>query len=371
MFTGSPDHSNHRTLSVMNTCLTKSEVRRILLIRPSALGDVCRTVPILVSLKNAYPKAEIDWLVQDTFADAISAHPDIHEVIPFPRKYFGRAIRDYRSARDLVRWLKNLRTRKYDLVYDCQGLARSGFFAWSTRAPKRVGFADAREAGHLGYTHRYTINPKLHTVDRMLALLEADDIKTVQDMRLYVSQVDTEWWASIHNLKSAKQYAVLAPTSRWETKRWPEDRFAALLNPLLDSGYQTIYIVGSETEKLQCTSLLDRCDGVHVINLMGATRVGQLLAVIQNANLVIANDSAALHIAVGFYRPYIALFGPTDITQVGPYKGDQWVLQHLNDSETLHHKNTSLGQSIMARISVDDVLNKLHTIQHHSQDCST
>ncbi len=351
----------------MKTCPANNNVERILLIRPSALGDVCRTVPVLVSLKTAYPNAEIDWLVQDTFVDAIKAHPDVHEVIPFPRKYFGSAIRNYRSARDLIRWLKNLRTRQYDIVYDCQGLARSGFFAWSTRAPKRVGFADAREAGHLGYTHRYAVNPKLHTVDRMLALLKADNITITQDMRLYVSQTDAAWWAT-QNDHHKNSYAVIAPTSRWETKRWPAERFAALLSPLLDFGYHTIYIVGSHSEIDQCTTLCDRCDGKKVVNLMGATSVGQLLAIIQNANLVIANDSAALHMAVGFNRPYIALFGPTDITKVGPYKGDHWVLQHISDQEILHHKDTSLNQTIMARISVDEVIAQVHLVQQHYQD---
>jgi ADP-heptose:LPS heptosyltransferase len=63
---------------------------RILIIRPSALGDVCRSVPAVVSLRRAYPAARIDWLVQDSFADAARFHPDLSGVVSFARGTLGR-----------------------------------------------------------------------------------------------------------------------------------------------------------------------------------------------------------------------------------------------------------------------------------------
>ena len=82
--------------------------QRILIIRPSALGDVCRSVPVLCSLRGAFPAARIDWLVQDTFADAVSAHPALSNIVTFERARFGRwaspasmaACRSWRGARD-------------------------------------------------------------------------------------------------------------------------------------------------------------------------------------------------------------------------------------------------------------------------------
>ena len=89
---------------------------RVLLLRPSALGDVGRTVPALVSLKRAFPRAEIDWLVNRPFAPAIATHPDLCEAIPFDRDRPG-------SVPGLLR---RLRGRRYDLAFDLQGLARTG-----------------------------------------------------------------------------------------------------------------------------------------------------------------------------------------------------------------------------------------------------
>src|SRR5687767_11916318 len=96
--------------------------RRILIIRPSALGDVARTVPALVSLKRAFPQSQIDWLVNDTFVDAIAHHPDLHEVVPFPRKRLSRFGWSPGATREGLRYFAELRRRGYDAVYDLQGL---------------------------------------------------------------------------------------------------------------------------------------------------------------------------------------------------------------------------------------------------------
>ena len=167
------------------------EPSRILLIRPSALGDVCRTVPLLVSLRRAYPEARIDWLVQDGFGDAIRHHPDLSGLIPFARAELGRSMKRANPLATL-RFLNKLRSRKYDLVIDAQGLFRSGLFARATRARRRVGHADARERAPRFYTDRVACDAP-HTVDRMLALLGPLGVEAVADMRLYTSEDDRAW----------------------------------------------------------------------------------------------------------------------------------------------------------------------------------
>ena len=93
---------------------------RILIIRPSALGDVARTVPLLVSLRDSFPAAKIDWLVQDSFVDVVRAHPALTEALPFPRAEFSRWLRAGRVDR-LWSYLASLRSREYDIVIDAQG----------------------------------------------------------------------------------------------------------------------------------------------------------------------------------------------------------------------------------------------------------
>ena len=131
---------------------------KILIVRPSALGDVCRTVPVLASLRRAWPEAVVDWVVQEEFAPAIAAHPALSEAITFPRTRLARWWRSPARARELWQWFGELRRREYDIVLDCQGLGRSGLITWATAAPRRVGLRRAREFAWLGYNVRCQVS---------------------------------------------------------------------------------------------------------------------------------------------------------------------------------------------------------------------
>lgn len=322
---------------------------RILLVRPSALGDVCRTVPLLVSLRRAYPDATIDWLVQDSFVDAIRAHPDLSEAIPFPRKALGRWAKSGRLLR-VTGWARSIRRRRYDIVIDAQGLARSGWITRLTGAATRIGPADAREGAALHYTHKVAPIDAPHTVDRMLSLVEPLGIEPVRDMRLFTPPEHAP-------AESQRPDIILAPTSRWPGKRWPAHRFAELARALLEAGPWTIGLVGGPDERDQCAPLLQlaaRSD--RVLDLIGQTPIGGLMGLIEHSRLVVANDSAAIHMAVGFDRPMVALFGPTRIDRVGPYRHARDVIQHADESEITTHKDDARGVALMERISTDEVV---------------
>lgn len=328
----------------------------ILIIRPSALGDVCRSVPLAVSLRAAFPAARIAWLVQDGFIDAVRSHPAVDEVVPFPRGRWRRwwtpsALGEFRA------WLGGLRGR-FELVVDAQGLGRSGLIAWGTRAPRRIGFRDARECGWLGLTERHRVGAR-HTVDRMLGLLAASGIEPRPDLRLALHQDDERWWAEERVRRGIDgPYAVLAPTSRWVTKDWPAERWRGLAPQLARRGTPHVVYVGAAGEATQVrASMPEPGAGVAAHDLSGATTVGQGMAVIAGAALVVANDSAPLHIAVGFDRPLVALFGPTDPSLVGPYRRDRSVLRGPSArSFRGSYRDRGLGDRLMREISVDDVL---------------
>ena len=153
--------------AVPENLMTDSTPSSILIIRPSALGDVCRTVPVLASLRSAWPDARIGWLVQEEFADVVSAHPSLDEVVPFPRQALRGA---WRSPRRLLRslsYLKGLARPGWELALDCQGLARSGLFARCSRARRRIGFAGAAEFGWVFLTERVATSER-HVVDRTM-----------------------------------------------------------------------------------------------------------------------------------------------------------------------------------------------------------
>ncbi len=337
---------------------------RVLLIRPSALGDVCRSVPLLVSLRSAWPDAQIDWLVNANFADAVRAHPALSAVVPFDRQALGHwwtptGIGHLRAL------IATLRRPRYDLVIDAQGLARSAALARITSAAIRIGPADAREGGRFAYTCAVPISQP-HTVDAMLQLLGPLHIPAILDLGLYVP-AESHAKLNADEALRGRRFAVIAPTSRWPGKRWPADRFATLARQLLrlrPARLDAVVVVGSASERAQCEPILALAKAqpadpeLAVIDRVGATSVGDLMALISRAALVVANDSAAIHIATGFGRPMIALYGPTDTAKVGPYRATQCVIQHRQLADILNHKNQAAGLAMMRRITVDEVLEK-------------
>lgn len=311
-------------------------------------------MPVLASLRAAWPDARIDWLVQDSFADAVRGHHDLTGVVGFDRRGLGRAARRLRIG-EIRSWIRTLREPGYDLVIDAQGLFRSGLFARMTRAATRIGHADAREGAAAFYTVRVPPCGRSHTVDRMLSLIEGIGLESVRDMRL----VTPSGIEGNHLLEDAPRgrLVVFAPTSRWPGKQWPAERFADVADALLDEDGVTVAIVGAQGEREQCSAIFERLgDHPRLVDLIGRTSVGQLMWVIERSRLVVANDSAALHMAVGFDRELVGLFGPTDVSRVGPYRRDADVLQHVSHGETLDHKNASAGRDLMKRISVAEVL---------------
>lgn len=331
-----------------------SDPASILIIRPSALGDVCRSVPVLVSLRARFPRARIGWLVQDSFAEAVRWHPLLDEVVAFPRRALGEAMRGGHVG-EVAGYLRSLAARRYELVVDVQGLFRSGALAWATRARRRVGYRDARELGWLGYTERHSVGAELHAVDRMLGLVEAMGVRAVRDMRLSSGEEERAWAGNDLRRRDGR-YVVIAPTSRWAGKRWGIERFAEVARWVLSRGLCAA-VVGGKGEREQCGALVEMArEDTRVMDLVGETTVGQLMALIERSAGVVANDSAALHMAVGFDRALIGLFGPTNVSLVGPYGRERDVIQEMHPGERNRHKNEAWGRAAMEAISSRRVL---------------
>lgn len=320
---------------------------RILIIRPSALGDVARTTPCLVSLRRAYPNAQIDWLVGSAFVDAVRHHPALSGVIRFDRKAKGSV------------WplLRRLRGAKYDLVFDLQGLARSGLFAWATRAKVRVGDANARELGWLGVNRRHPVDPTRHAIPRMTDLLAAEGIQIVNDLALHVGADDQAWGGAMRGEQNmtAGRYACVAPTAQWGCKCWPTPRYAQITQRLLaHDSIDHVVVLAAPHEHAQVQAGFTALSPEESKRVSApTTTVGQCMALIQSARLVVCNDSAPLHLAVGLDTPTVSLFGPTDPALVGPPPVEV-VGQALADRHRVLRAPSAVGQTFNYRAHRDD-----------------
>src|SRR5690606_37043285 len=140
----------------------------------------------------------------------------------------------------------------------------------------------------------------------------------------------------------------------WSGKRWPAERWAELVAPLRERGFHRVLLIGAPSERDQVAACVPTGALRRVtVNLVGRTNLAQTMALISQSDLVIANDSAPLHMAVGFDRRLVGLFGPTDPKRVGPYGRQESVVRApLSESEAdVSFKNDRAGDSIMRRIS--------------------
>lgn len=297
---------------------------RILLIKPSSLGDVVHALPVLHGLRTRFPQARIEWLIGSAFAPLVEGHPDVDELIHFDRRRFARVGRSPRVTKEFVHYLGGLRARKYDLVIDLQGLFRTGFMGYVTRAPVRIGFGGAREGAWLFYTHRMgPFGPDTHAVDRnyaVAALLGFADVPVRFDLALSSSVVSSAAsdLARAGRVEGRDLVAVL-PGARWDTKRWPADRFAAVIDLIQRESDSQCVLLGSPEEADLCRRIADRCRP-EPMNLGGRTTLPGLAATIQLADAVLAHDSAPMHLAVALERPLVCLIGPTNPRRTGPFR---------------------------------------------------
>ena len=286
---------------------------RILIIKPSAIGDVVHTLPVLNLVRRRWPGAHVAWLVTPACAGLLDGHPQLDEVIRFERGRFGTWWRSPGAVAGLFGFGRALRRRAFDLVIDLQGLFRSGWLAGQTRAPVRVGFANARELAPLFYTHRVPVgDAEQHAVERYLTVAEAIGCgRGPVEFRFATDDADR---AVVSNfLGGGGPYAVLLPGTNWATKRWPVEHFAATVRPLRERFGLRSVVAGGPGDRVLAAQIPDALD------LTGRTNLRQLVALLEGAAVVIANDSGPMHIAAALGRPLVTPYGPTSPIRTGPY----------------------------------------------------
>ena len=262
--------------------LQSAEFSRVLLIKPSALGDVVHTIPVLVKLRARYPGARIDWLITPENAEIVRCHPALSNVVLFARRDFSKPGRRWRALLAFFGLLKQIRRTKYDLVIDMHGQVRSAFFALVSGARVRIGFdrpikreltvstehdlknvpkhgwRGAREGSWIAYTHRIPI-PTLdvHAIDRYLwvgPLLGLDD--NAPDLTIHLppeAVAKVQRLLEERGVPASTPLVVLVPGTIWETKHWTIDGFAGVARTFLDDGF-AVALAGTKRDQRRCRS---------------------------------------------------------------------------------------------------------------------
>lgn len=297
--------------------------KNILIIKPSALGDIALAMSTLPSLRASFPEARICWFVRREFAPLIENNPNIDEVIIFERKFLGKWWYHPKAFWELVRLIRRLYTGRFDIVFDLQGLFRTALFGWFTGSKKRFGMAIARECAILLYTDKIPCDEgKVHLIDHYQKILAAAGAR-VQGGELEMG-IPAEAYNSVEKLLSSSGvcgdgYAVLVLGAAHQYKCWPAEKFAQLAERIASEYGLDIIAAGTAGEK-SIIEKLQYLSNVPVIDFSGRTNIHELTALLKKAKLVVSNDTGPGHIAAAMQVPLVMIFGTTNPARVGPYK---------------------------------------------------
>ena len=192
-------------------------LKNILIIKPSSLGDIVLTLPVLSALHNSFPDAKITWLVRPEFAPLLENHPFLTDIIIFDRKFLGKACYNPKAFSALLSLIRRLRRSNFDAIFDFQGLFRTASLAWLTGCKKRFGMTAAREFAHLFYTHKIPQDPDtIHLADYYLKIIQAagaSDTNVEFILPQPTKAADTVRELLNNNKVASDNYAVFIPGS--------------------------------------------------------------------------------------------------------------------------------------------------------------
>jgi len=296
---------------------TIARPRRILIIKLRHHGDMLLTTPVISTLKQHYPEAEIDMLMYLETRDMLASNTSLTTLFTIDRTWKKQGT--FAHLRHETALIRSLMARKYDLVINLADQWRSALVTKLTGAPVRVGFDFPKRKGKLWqhcHTHLVDVasHNALHTVEQNLSILAPLGLTSpvLQVTMSYGAEdkIKVENLLRKHNILG--NYIVVQPTSRWFFKCWTDEKMAETLSALQTNGMSVILTSGPAKNELKMIErILALCPKERVVSFAGELTLRELAALIDNAALFIGVDSVPMHMAAALKTPLVALFGPS------------------------------------------------------------
>ena len=288
-------------------------VRRVLVIRLRSIGDTVLATPSLFALKRFLPHAEIDILVEDWVAPLLANHPHVDNVIELER---GGIAKRMKVAREI-------RSARYDVVYNLHGGTTATFLTRATGAPHRVGFKTYQ------YAKLHTVlapsplllwgQQKTHSVEQQLALLGWTGVPVSDRPRTRLGIAPEAAGSVIQHLAAAgladRKIALLHPAAAFNTKRWATKNFARVAEYLTERGYAPVAVAARHEAQI----IEDLCSEASVKILGLDLSLPEVSALASRSQLFVGNDSGIAHIAAAVGTPSVVIFGSSNIAHWRPW----------------------------------------------------
>jgi heptosyltransferase-1 len=342
-------------------------LKRVLIVKPSSLGDIVHAFPLVSSIKSFDPSIQVDWVVNSEFRDFVGRNESVERVLSFPRSSWGKEgfwTRFFSFA-------KELRKTRYDAVLDAQGLFRSGFLSRLSHAARVIGFEDAREGGEFFYMERVAVPAPIHAVRKNLLLLEPLGIPekfTEPSFRYEPSDhIRLDAILGQSGIEPGEPFILVHPGAKRTIKMWPSLYFSELIRKLKNVRKEKVVLLGGKSDGPLLDEIRTRAGTQNPI-LPGTVPIDFLPLLMKKAVLYIGNDSGPLHIAVMSKTPTISFYGSSDPARTGPF-GPSEINHILSDpvecSPCGDFKKFCSHQTCMVGVTPERVLETIRTLEDH------
>jgi heptosyltransferase-1 len=297
---------------------------KILILKPSSLGDVIQALPVLRLLKLHWPDSEIFWWIDSGLAPLLEGDPDLAGIVRFERRRWALPSQ-WPETLQSIRWVRG---QSFDLVIDLQCLLRSGLFAWLANGKLLVGLDEPRE-GARGF---YDIAVRrgsfyTHAADWYLAVLKVLKVPVhwnfdwLPERPAISAEVKRKWDTA------STRWMVIQPGARWLNKRWPVENYAKLIRLLAAARPDFRFAILGSAEDKEAGAALLSADPKRCLDLTGKISLPEMIEWIRLSDLMISNDTGPMHAAAALGKPVVAIFGPTEPHRTGPYRQLQNVIR--------------------------------------------
>ena len=338
-----------------------TDARKILLRAPNWVGDVILSLPALEAVRRRFPKAELAVLARPSVADLYLRRGDVQRVFTFDHR--GK----HQGVAGLLRLAAELRRERFDLAVLFQNAFQAALLALLAGIPRRVGYArDARRpllTHAIGVPKRWEIPPHetfyyLELVRRagwLAALPVVERIPLAASASDVVERVKHRLGEQGLTNGHGRLRVVVAPGATYgSAKCWLPERYAALADRLVKAFNAAVLLCGPPAEARLGEAIAARMK-TKPVSLIGQTTLEEFLAVLSTADLLIGNDSGAMHLAAGLGLPQVCIFGPTDETGTGPLNPRARLVKQPVSCSPCFLRTCPVDHRCMTRISVDEV----------------
>ena len=334
--------------STPDSRLPTPEIGRILIVRLGSLGDIVHAVPVAAALRQAFPHARIDWLVDVRHRELLDL------VSPIDR----RLAIDTSAVTSLIDAVVELRRGRYDVTLDLQGLLKSAVLARASGARRVIGFPAAllRERGaRVFYTETSGI-PAPHVIQKNLSMLSALGIERPA-IAFPIEVQRSEIVSAVRErlrLGEREAFAVVNPGAAWPNKRWPPASFGEVAAALRDRhGLRSVVLWGPGEEEIG-KQVVASSRGAAVLS--PPTSIAELVVLVRSAAVMVSGDTGPLHVAAAAGTPLVGIYGPTSPDRNGPWSGADLTISRFADCQCHHLRRCRASRWCLLEVPAADVI---------------